>query len=91
MSSGKNNRDGDNETGNTTGLQFSRLDIDAALEAHQPARRASYSSIDFGSVFDTALDSQGVLHAAYYDTKQRRSALRDARHDGLWSQHADRR
>src|SRR5205085_8961582 len=32
MTSGKDNRDGDTESGNTTGLEYSRLDIDAALK-----------------------------------------------------------
>ena len=37
------------------------------LKLTSAARRARYSSIDFGTNFDTALDSQGVLHAAWYD------------------------
>src|SRR5205823_320881 len=66
MSSGVRNRDGDTETGNTTGLQFSRLDIDAALKL-TAQRTGVYTTLGLGKVFDTALDSQGVLHAAFYD------------------------
>ncbi len=66
MSSGKINRDGNNETGNTTGLLFARLDIDAALTL-TTQRIGRASTFNLGSTFDTVLDSNGVLHAAYYD------------------------
>ena len=85
MTSGKDNRDGVGETGNTTTLQYSRLDIDAALKL-TTARIGKYGSLDFGTNFDTALDSQGVLHAAWYDRNgggQLLYATRDI--DGLWS------
>ena len=84
MASGANNRDGVGETGNTTTLQFSRLDIDAALDLTSQ-RIGKHASLNFGTNFDTALDSQGVLHAAWYDTSSGRLlyATRDA--DGLWS------
>ncbi len=84
MSSGVNNRDGDTETGNTTGLQFSRLDIDSALKL-TTERTGVYSSIDFGSIFDTAVDSDGVLHAAYYDSDKGRLLYATRDIDGLWS------
>jgi hypothetical protein len=84
MSSGALNRDGDNEAGDTTGLLFSRLDIDAALNLTQQ-RIGKYAELNFGSRFDTALDSQGILHAAWYDTTVGRVlySTRDAA--GLWS------
>ena len=41
MSSGTDNRDGSGETGNTTTLQFARLDIDHA-PAHRPAAQGSH-------------------------------------------------
>lgn len=66
MTSGTGNLDGDNESGDTTGLLFSRLDIDNAL-ALTAQRKTKYDSLNFGNIFATALDSQGVLHAAYYD------------------------
>ena len=66
MASGKNNRDGSGETGNTTTLEFSRLDINSSLNLTSQ-RKGKYDALDFGSIFDTALDSQGVLHVAYYD------------------------
>jgi subtilisin family serine protease len=83
MTSGKNNRDGDLETGNTTTLQYSRLDISAALSL-AAQRIGRYASLNFGATFDTALDSDGVLHAVYYDKKGR--LLYTARDtSGLWS------
>ncbi len=84
MSSGVNNRDGSGESGNTTTLQYSRLDIDAALDL-VGLRAGKIPAINFGRNFDTALDSQGVLHAAWYDTDKGRLlyATRDA--EGLWS------
>jgi hypothetical protein len=66
MTSGVNNRDGSGETGNTTTLQFARLDIANALTL-ATQRAGKSATFNFGSVFDTALDSQGVLHAAYYN------------------------
>lgn len=84
MASGKNNRDGDTETGNTTGLQFSRLNIDAALKL-TTQRTGVYSAIDFGNNFDTALDSNGVLHAAYYDSSKGRLLYTTRNTAGLWS------
>jgi hypothetical protein len=84
MSSGKNNRDGDNETGNTTGLQFSRLDIESALKLTSQ-RAGHYAAINFGSVFDTALDSNGVLHAVYYEAKHDRLLYTTRDISGLWS------
>lgn len=84
MASGKNNRDGSGETGNTTTLEFARLDINAAL-ALTGQRTGKYDSLDFGSIFDTALDSQGVLHVAYYDKTNGNLnyAARDA--SGKWT------
>ncbi len=84
MSSGAPNRDGDDESFDTTGLLFSRLDIAAALSLTQQ-RIGKYASLDMGSRFSTALDSQGVLHAGWYDDVNGRLlyAARDA--SGLWS------
>lgn len=84
MSSGVVNRDGDNESGSTTGLLFSRLDIDAALKL-TPQREGVSSSIDMGSIFDTAVDSDGVLHAVYYDSSKGRLLYATRDNEGLWS------
>jgi subtilisin family serine protease len=83
MGSGHNNRDGDLETGNTTTLQYSRLDIDSALRL-TAQRVGTFTDINLGSNFDTALDSQGVLHAAYYNKGRLLYATRTT--GGLWSQ-----
>jgi subtilisin family serine protease len=84
MSSGVNNRDGSGEIGDTTSLQFARLDIDNALRLIKQ-RIGRSETLKLGKTFDTALDSQGVLHAAFYDTTSGdlMYATRDA--DGLWS------
>ncbi len=85
MTSGVDNRDGDQESGNTTTLQYSRLDIDQALKLTQQ-RVGSASSMDFGTNFDTALDAEGVLHAAWYDTAGGGRLLYATRDTaGLWS------
>jgi subtilisin family serine protease len=84
MSSGATNRDGDDESGDTTGLLFSRLDIDAALSLTQD-RVGRSSSINFGTRFDTALDSQGVLHATWYDTSVGRVLYATRDLSGQWS------
>jgi subtilisin family serine protease len=84
MASGVNNRDGSGETGDTTTLAFARLDIDNALRLIKQ-RVGRSETLKLGKTFDTALDSQGVLHAAFYDTNNGdlMYATRDA--DGLWS------
>ena len=84
MTSGVENRDGDKETGNTTGLEFSRLDIDNALKLTED-RVGETATLDFGTNFDTALDSQGVLHAAYYDSTVGRLMYATRDISGLWS------
>jgi subtilisin family serine protease len=84
MASGVNNRDGDNEAGSTTGLLFSRLDIESALTLTQQ-RVGKYKTIDFGNTFDTALDSQGVLHAVFYDAQNGDLLYTTRATGGMWS------
>jgi hypothetical protein len=86
MTSASLNRDGDNESGNTTGLDYARLDIDAALKLTSQ-RVGKFAAIDFGTNYDTALDSQGVLHAAWYQGTATGGELMYATRDiaGLWS------
>lgn len=84
MASGASNRDGDAETGNTTGLLFSRLNIRDAIST--AARRVGKTAtLDLGKSFDTALDSNGILHAAYYDTSNGRLMYATRDIEGLWS------
>ncbi len=78
------NRDGDNETGNTTGLLFGRLDIYAALRL-VGQRIGRTPTLAMGRSFDTALDAQGVLHAAFYDTSAGRLLYATRNTSGLWS------
>ncbi|HEV2295359.1 MAG TPA: S8 family serine peptidase [Tepidisphaeraceae bacterium] len=84
MTSGIANFDGDKEVGGTSGLRFSRLNIDAALKLAKQ-RIGKYETIQTGARFDTALDSQHILHAAWYDAPNGRLlySTRDA--TGLWS------
>src|SRR3954471_2972934 len=84
MSSGAGNRDGDNETGSTTGLLFSRLDISSALSL-ATQRVGKVSTLRLGKAFDTALDSQGVLHAVYYDSSKADLLYATRDTSGLWS------
>lgn len=85
MSSGASNRDGDDEGGNTTDLQFSRLDIAAALKLTSQ-RAGAHASLNFGTNFDTALDNQGVLHAAWYDGGVGRLLYATRTTGGLWAE-----
>lgn len=82
LASGANNRDGSGETGNTTTLQFSRLNILGALDL-VAKRNATNSSPNLGKIYDTALDSQGVLHAAFYANGKLAYATRSI--DGKWT------
>lgn len=84
MSSASLNRDGDAETGNTTGLLFGRLDIENALRL-VGQRIGRTDTLAMGRSFDTALDSQGVLHAAFYDTSAGRVLYATRDTEGLWS------
>jgi hypothetical protein len=83
MSSGTEVRDGDG-TNDTTGLLFSRLNIDAALKlvAH---REGLTSTLALGSTFSTAVDSQGTLYAAYYNTTGHDLLFATRDIDGEWS------
>jgi hypothetical protein len=85
MSSGANNRDGAGESGNTTTLQFARIDLAAAL-ALTTDRTGKHDTLDFGTHFDTALDAQGVLHAAFYDDEQGRLMYAARSTSGKWSE-----
>ncbi len=82
QASGVNNRDGSGETGNTTTLQFSRLNIKGALDLVSK-RNATNSSPNLGKIYDTALDTQGVLHAAFFANGHLAYATRSV--DGTWS------
>lgn len=82
QASGTNNRDGSGETGNTTTLQFARLNLVGALDLVS-RRVATNASPNLGTIYDTALDSQGVLHAAFYAGGHVAYATRSI--DGLWS------
>jgi subtilisin family serine protease len=84
LTSGVNNRDGSGESGNTTTLQFSRLDIDNAL-ALTTQRAGKSTTFNFGNVFDTALDSQGVLHAVYYNAVKQDIIYTTRNTSGKWS------
>ncbi len=84
MSSGVPNRDGDNETGDTTGLIFSRLDIESALQLTLQ-REGKYKTMDLGTRYDTALDSQGVLHAVLYDSSKGDLLYSTRGINGMWS------
>ncbi len=84
MSSGTDNRDGSGESGNTTTLQFARLDIDNALRIVQQ-RKGRTGTLKLGRTFDTVLDSEGVLHAAYYDISTADLMYATRNTDGLWS------
>ena len=85
MSSGTENRDGDTETGNTTGLLFSRLNIPAALTLAKQEIGVT-DTLATGKIFDTALDPEGVLHAVFYDPSDGGRLLYATRAtDGLWS------
>ncbi len=84
MSSGTEVRDGTTTSGDTTGLLFSRLNIDAALKlvAHRVGKT---SALALGSTMSTALDSNGVLFAAYYNTKNDDLMFSTRDIDGKWS------
>ena len=84
MSSGAINRDGDAESGNTTTLAFSRLDVHDAI-ATAVLRAGRTRTLTLGRTFDTALDSGGVLHAAFYDTANGRVLYATRSTGGLWS------
>ncbi|HEX3355646.1 MAG TPA: S8 family serine peptidase [Tepidisphaeraceae bacterium] len=84
MASGTENRDGDTETGNTTGLLFSRLNIASALTLTNQ-RLGHSTSLPTGTIFDTALDSNGVLYGVYYDANTGDLLYATRNNAGLWS------
>jgi hypothetical protein len=64
------NLDGDNETGQTTGLTFQRLDIYStvklALQRKGQSAQAGFIGLN-GNENDIAIDNQGVTHFVWYD------------------------
>jgi subtilisin family serine protease len=84
MASGTENRDGDAETGNTTGLLFSRLNIASALTLTMQ-REGHSSTLPTGTIFDTALDSNGVLYGVYYNSDTGDLLYATRNNAGLWS------
>ena len=84
MSSGKDTRDGSTDSNDTTGLLFSRLNIDAALKLI-PHRIGHTASLGLGSTFSTAVDSNGILDAAYYDAKHHELLFATQDAAGEWS------
>ena len=84
--SGVTNRDGDNESGQTTGLYFPRLDIYNALKMVNARRTsAKFAAGTTAVVSDIAYDEQDVLHLAYYDPSVRSVRYATRGTDGLWS------
>jgi hypothetical protein len=84
MTSGITNFDGDDEVGGTSSLVFSRLDVNAAINlARQRVGRTGVAN--FGTTFDTAVDAQHILHAAWYDAANTRVLYATQDQTGKWS------
>ena len=84
MTSGADNFDGDEEVGGTSSLLFSRLDVNGAINlARQRIGRNRPAS--FGPTFDTAVDAQHILHAAWYDAANTRLLYATRDQTGKWS------
>jgi subtilisin family serine protease len=84
--SGSENRDGDTETGTTTGILYPRLNVDHALNLLAVRKTAKDNTVGAkAGVSDIAYDENGVLYLAYYDASIHsiRYATRDV--NGLWS------
>lgn len=84
--SGTNNRDGDNESGTTTGLIYPRINIWNALALNNSRKTSSSNKVgSIAAASDIAYDQQDVLHVAYYDGIEHtiKYATRDSA--GLWS------
>ena len=60
------------------------MSCDAALKLSSQ-RVGKFASLNFGTNYDTALDSQGVLHAAWYDFSGQRLLYATRDTSGLWS------
>ncbi|HRK29988.1 MAG TPA: S8 family serine peptidase [Tepidisphaeraceae bacterium] len=86
-SSGVTNYDGDNETGRTSGREYSRVNVFAAVRSvtRLTSRMTDSLQVDKSQSIDSAYDPYGVLHAAYYD-KTSGSVLVSTRFsNGKWS------
>jgi hypothetical protein len=84
MTSGADNLDGDEEFGGTSSLLLSRLDVNAAINLARQ-RVGRNRPADFGATFDTAVDAQHILHAAWYDAANTRLLYATRDQTGKWS------
>jgi hypothetical protein len=84
MTSGASNLDGDDESFGTSGLRFSRLDVNAAINLTRQ-RVGRFNTINLGTTFDTAVDAQHILHAAWYDEANTRLLYATRDGTGKWS------
>lgn len=86
--SGKDNLDGDDEFGRTTGLLFSRVDLAAAAQlaaARRPDPLAPPPDWAMAQANVVRYDDQGVMHVAYHDATTRTIRYATRLTDGRWA------
>jgi hypothetical protein len=89
--SGKDNKDGDTEFGTTTGLTFPRLDVFSAVKLAQTRKPAGNGVVvgQYGNLNDLKQDQYGVLHFAYFDSRDRTLKYATKSVGGTWSTPVD--
>ncbi|MCS7032874.1 MAG: S8 family serine peptidase, partial [Phycisphaerae bacterium] len=86
--SGRDNLDGDDEFGSTTGLRFPRLNLPAAVGlalARAPAEPEAAPDFANARANSLAVDSRGVLHVAWNDPLLRTLFYATRSISGTWS------
>jgi subtilisin family serine protease len=87
--SGIDTIDGDDEFGATTDLTYQRLHLKRALDLTYDRKGGSLGSTEElahgGNNSALAYDDEGILHAVYYDSVQRRLEYALRATDGSWS------
>jgi subtilisin family serine protease len=84
--SGASNRDGDTESGPTTGALYPRLDIYNALALTNRRKTPRGVTVGINSgAGDIVYDQQGILHLAYYDAATRSILYATRDTNGRWS------
>ena len=85
---GKDNLDGDDEFGQTTGLRFSRVDLPSAVElalARRPDPLAPPADWVQAQANSMKYDAHGVLHIAYHDAATRTLKYGTQLNNGSWA------
>ena len=85
--SGATNFDGDNESGNTSNREYSRINVRTAIRRAAQLTTDMLDQLPVGrtTMIDSAYDRDGVLHMAWYDARNGIVRVSTQLSNGKWS------